>query len=409
MFYTVFNLFKFLTWTTYTKLFYNKNDFYKDLFLRLHNFNPIIVKILQCSANNTELWDNETIQILKLYTDQVPYNENDVDYDVIYDLINNKKITFNNINKPLNSGTISLVYDGTYKDNKVIIKIKRKGIEKKIKENSIELENIIHLFKFIPYLNKLQIEDNYNIYKPLLETQCNFINEIENLEKYRKNFKLNKQVKFPKVYNELCSNESIVLEYIDAIKIENISDNDKNEYMNIMSEVMTHSLVVYGFFHCDAHSGNLLFKKENNKNILYIIDFGICGKYNIEELNNYYDFFSEIGKSDYDKVSELFIKFFTDCKNSNNQYDLIFQDIKKLFYDSFEIKKEFSFIEIYILYNILKKYNVTTNYSWMKTELAIAAVDGCMKELRHDDFGLTDAIKNKINKLNELNDSDLLN
>ena len=80
-----------------------------------------------------------------------------------------------------------------------------------------------------------------------------------------------------------------------------------------------------------------------------------------------------------------------------------------MFYNSFEIKKEFSFMEIYILYNILKSYNILTNLSWMKTELAIAAVDGCRKEPRENDYGLTDAIKGKVNKLNELNNLDILN
>ena len=405
----IFKLLRFSSWTLFTKMFYNTNDFYKDLFLRLHNFNPIIVKILQCSANNHEIWSDETRNILATYTDSVPYTKDDIDYLTINHLINNKKINFNDIDKPINSGTISLVYDGTYQDKKIIIKIKEKNIDKKISENSTELENIIYLFKWIPYLKKLQIEDNYNIYKPLLETQCNFKEEIDNLELYRKNFKSNSQVKFPKVHHNLCSDNSIILEYIDGVKIENINSCDKNEYMNIMSEVMTHSLIVYGFFHCDAHSGNLLFKKENNKNIIYIIDFGICGKYTMNELNNYYDFFSEIGKSNHNNVSKLFLKFFTNCNGERKDYGEVHEKVRDLFHNSFEIKKEFSFMEIYNLYNILKNYNISTNLSWMKTELAIAVVDGCMKELRENDYGLTDAIKDKINKLNELNDLDILN
>ena len=77
-----------------------------------------------------------------------------------------------------------------------------------------------------------------------------------------------------------------------------------------MSEVMTHSLIVHGFFRCDAHSGNLLFKERKIKNVyIYIIDFGICGKYTMNELDNYYDFFTEIGKSNFNDVSKLFLKF----------------------------------------------------------------------------------------------------
>ena len=132
----IFQLLKFSSWTLFTKLFYNRNDFYKDLFLRLHNFNPIIVKILQCSANNHEIWNEETRNILSTYTDSVPFTKKDIDYKTINNLINNKGIKFNNIDKPINSGTISLVYDGTYKNEKIIIKIKRKDIDHKINKNS---------------------------------------------------------------------------------------------------------------------------------------------------------------------------------------------------------------------------------------------------------------------------------
>ena len=172
---------------------------------------------------------------------------------------------------------------------------------------------------------------------------------------------------------------------------------------------MIHSLVVHGFFHCDAHAGNILFIKNENVYKICLIDFGICGMYNIKELNNYFDIFTSIGASDYNNVTKQFLTNFTDCSSNHTYYDLIFEETKKLLHNSFELKKEFSFSEIYTLYSILKKYDIYTNESWMKTELAIASIDGCMKELKHNDIGLTDILKQKINELNELENSELLN
>ena len=45
----------------------------------------------------------------------------------------------------------------------------------------------------------------------------------------------------------------------------------------------------------------------------------------------------------------------------------------------------------------------------MKTELAIASIDSCMKELKHNGIGLTDILKDKVRCLNDLQNSDLLN
>ena len=402
-------LINFLFWTGYAKIFYTKTDFFRDLFLRLHHFNLIIVKILQCSANNNDLWSNENKELLKMYTDNVPYNHDDIDYHAINELMMDKQIIFNNFEKPLHSGTISIVYDGIYLDKKVIIKIKRKNIEDRLSKDNEELQNMMFLLKWIPYINKLQIEDNYNIYKPLLETQCNFKNEIKNQELYKKNFKNYNLVKIPTIYNDRCTTNSIVMEYIDGFNISDIENTDKNKFMDIMGHVMIHSLVVHGFFHCDAHAGNILFIKDEDVCQICLIDFGICGMYNIKELNNYYDIFTVIGTSDYNEVAKLFLTNFTNCPSNHRDYDLIFTEAKNLLHNSFELKKEFSFSEIYTLYSILKKYDIYTNESWMKTELAIASIDGCMKELKYNDIGLTDILKQKINELNELENSELLN
>ena len=87
----------------------------------------------------------------------------------------------------------------------------------------------------------------------------------------------------------------------------------------------------------------------------------------------------------------------------------MFEQCRFLFHNSFENIKEFSFSEIYFLYKILKVYNVYTNELWMKTELAIASIDSCMKGLKYNGIGLTDILKNKVRILNELQNSDLLN
>ena len=39
--------------------------------------------------------------------------------------------------------------------------------------------------------------------------------------------------------------------------------------------------------------------------------------YNIKELNNYYDIFTNIGTCNYDEVARLFITNFTDCPSDH--------------------------------------------------------------------------------------------
>ena len=54
--------------TMFGYILYDNSDFIEDLFLRLSQFNIVLVKILQCSSNNNDLWSEETKMILKSWT-----------------------------------------------------------------------------------------------------------------------------------------------------------------------------------------------------------------------------------------------------------------------------------------------------------------------------------------------------
>jgi predicted unusual protein kinase regulating ubiquinone biosynthesis (AarF/ABC1/UbiB family) len=396
-----------MTLTVFAYITYDNQDFMEDLFLRLSRFNIVLVKILQCSSNNNDIWNEELKEIVKKYTDHVPFTFADMDVSTLYKLQDNGVIYKNGFN-PIHSGTIALVYEGTYKDKKVIIKVKRKNILEKMEQCDNDIQKIIFISKWIPYLNKLQVEDNYHIYSPLLLTQCDFKNEIQNQNQYIHNFRNNEHVKIPKIYEDLCTEDAIVMEYIDGNNIINISNEDREPYMAILGDIMMSSIVVHGFFHCDAHAGNLMFFKKDDKHMVCALDFGICGKYNIKEIDLYYNIFTEIGKLNYKEATLLFLEGFSDYSNGDEElHDVIVGEISDLLVDAFENKKEFSFVEIFELYTILKKYNIKTNKSWLKTELGIAAIDGCMKLLKTERIALTDILKTRINELNALQSSGL--
>lgn len=397
----------FIILTLFGYMICDNQEFIDDLFLRLSQFNIVLVKILQCSSNNNDIWSEELKEVVKKYTDHVPYNLTDMDLTTFYEL-NEKGISYKNGLTPIHSGTIALVYEGTYKDKKVIIKVKRKNILEKMENCDKDIQNIIFISKWIPYMKKLQVEDNYHIYSPLLLTQCDFKNEIQNQKQYIHNFRNNENVKIPNIYEELCTEDAIVMEYIDGINITEINDEDREPYMAILGDIMMSSIVVHGFFHCDAHAGNLMFFKRGDKHMVCALDFGICGKYNVKEIDLYYNIFTEIGKMNYKKATLLFLEGFSNySKDDKELHDIIVGEISDLLVDAFENKKEFSFVEIFELYTILKNYNIRTNKSWLKTELGIAAIDGCMKLLKTERIALTDILKTRINELNALESSDL--
>ena len=69
-------------------------------------------------------------------------------------------------------------------------------------------------------------------------------------------------MKIPKVYDELCTENMIVMEYVPSEKLDNISDsrvNKKKVYVKLFLNSYVIQTMDKVFFHADPHPGNLGF------------------------------------------------------------------------------------------------------------------------------------------------------
>ena len=96
-------------------VFKNRLELIKNITSKLENINIIYVKIFQSLCLNDKLlYDDEKNYLLK-YTDNVPYNSNDINYDIIDKLESEYNIILD-IDEVLNSGIVSVVFKGVYEN-----------------------------------------------------------------------------------------------------------------------------------------------------------------------------------------------------------------------------------------------------------------------------------------------------
>jgi predicted unusual protein kinase regulating ubiquinone biosynthesis (AarF/ABC1/UbiB family) len=203
-----------------------------------------------------------------------------MEYDIVFK---------NGFDNPINSGMISLVYLAkcNYSANSIIIKIKRKDIDKKLEEGIDNLLFFINLFKFIPFFNKYKISETIQNNIDVIKQQTNFTNEISNIKHMQKNCINLDYIKIPYVYDNINNafTNVIAMSYIDGKRFNEI---DKDDYIEFAKQVIKFGIVtllIHGFSHGDFHVGNILFIKEDSENekIKYklgIIDFGIMTEIN---------------------------------------------------------------------------------------------------------------------------------
>ena len=266
--------------------FYNdKITFIDRLTRKLANINILYVKVFQAFALNNSLIDDKINNTLLKFTDNAPWTNDDIDYNILFKLEDDEGLVFQDegISYPMNSGMISLVFRAKRRidNSNVIVKLKRKNIEYKLKEAIDNLLFFMYILSFFPLVQKYQLAEVVNKNIDIIKHQVNFHEEVENLIRVKNNCKNLKYVKVPNVYKEITDkyDNVILMEQIIGVPIQNVKEED---YYGFAKQVVKFGVVttlIHGVAHGDLHGGNILFIKDENdtkhKYKIGVIDFGI--------------------------------------------------------------------------------------------------------------------------------------
>jgi len=384
------------------KLFYNKLDFWNAFFYDISQFNILIIKILQALINNQKLTP-EINNILKMYANNVPWQNSDINYSYLQYLKNNFNLTLID-NQPWKSGSIALIYRAIYNNEKIIIKMKKKDIDFKIKNDIFILEIIIYILGI--FINLYNFDESVKIYKLILNEQIDFKREVSNCKKYIKNFNNHKNIIIPNICDELSSKDVICMEFINGLNIceqniddPHITDNYIEEISLEVCEIILKSIIFYGFCHADLHTGNFII----NEKKIGLYDFGLCLSFSIEEQNLISQLFENLCNNNFKKCSELMIYNYCDSTKFYHKTlsinDLILK-LQNLFYLNYIINKKFSFIEIVEIHKLFNDFNLKLNYSFIKFELGLASLDSIIQLTSNRNIGLPEILKKKYNDIN---------
>ena len=289
----------------------------KTITKKIENINIVYIKIFQSLCLNDDILFDEEKNYLIKYTDSVPFLPSDIDYNII-DILKSKYNIELDINGILNSGVISVVFKGIYKNKKVVIKIIKNDINRKISEAILVMEMFIKIISIIPYIRKLNLKKCILDNKELLLEQTNFIKEVKNLQIFKERNANNIEFVFPECYPDITNeyNNVIVMENIQGLtfnEIKNFDNSVKMEFGKLLTKFTLINILYNNAIHCDAHPGNIFFYINVNtqnkpKYQVGYIDFGIVSFPSRENQNYYYIFFKEIQtEHNFDQLDKVII------------------------------------------------------------------------------------------------------
>ncbi|WP_330745804.1 ABC1 kinase family protein [Chryseobacterium sp. CP-77] len=261
----------------------SKGTVYERIRLALEELGPTFVKLGQTFSNREDLLPPEMIQELQKLQDKVETVDMNVEEALESEFNISVKDYFREIQKkPLATASIAQVYKAVLLDGSpVILKLRKPDVQSVIEDDLLLIKDIEKLISAYSEIGeKLNLKQAISTFEKSLLEEVSLINEKNNIQQFRVNFKNNKETYVPKVYEEFSNNNILCMEFIDGIKVTDKSVLLANgiDPVKVSEEglrLFVSQILDYGFFHADPHAGNILVKKDGR---IVFIDFGAVGK-----------------------------------------------------------------------------------------------------------------------------------
>lgn len=290
--------------------------------LALQELGAIWIKFGQMLSTRRDLFPPEISNQLALLQDQVEPFEGEIARQVIEQALGGKiSDWFDDFNpQALASASIAQVHTARFNQQQknagqeVVIKVIRPNI-KPIIEADIAL--MYKLARLIPKITeqgrRLRPVEVVEEYEKTLLAELDLRQEMANAVQLRRNFEQSPMLYVPKMYEEFCHQNVIVMERIYGIPVSDIDTLKANgTNMKLLAErgVQVFFTQVFrdSFFHADMHAGNIFVSYQHPNDPQYIgIDCGIVGTLNREDKRYLAENFLAFFNRDYYRVAQLHI------------------------------------------------------------------------------------------------------
>ena len=257
---------------------------YAHIRMVLEELGPTYVKLGQIFSNREDMLPPELTKELEKLQDHVPQLKNfDVQKTVETELNMATSECFLSIDPdPLAAASLAQVHRAKLLNGEdVVLKIQRPNIEEVIESDLLIMKQVAKaLEKHSAQAQAFQPVRIIASFEQSIHEELQFSREMDNTEKFAKNFEDNEMIHVPKVYRQFSTNRIICMEYIDGIKV---SETDQLRAANIDPSAVAKvgvdlyltQVLEHGFFHADPHPGNIFVLPHTGQ--ICFLDFGMMG------------------------------------------------------------------------------------------------------------------------------------
>ncbi|XP_057872271.2 uncharacterized protein LOC131078560 [Cryptomeria japonica] len=155
------------------------------------------------------------------------------------------------------------------------------GLQQKLRVDITTMTFLSHAITWI--FPEYQFEWIVPEFEKTLSKELDFIQEAENAERTRRNFKKNNAVKVPHIFWDFTRTQVLTMEFMHGCKIDNLecllgAGLNPRKVAQALVEVFAEMIFVHGYVHGDPHPGNILVFPHSSKKDgfdIVLLDHGI--------------------------------------------------------------------------------------------------------------------------------------
>lgn len=277
----------------------------------LEELGPTFVKLGQILSTRPDLIPPAYIdEFSKLQDNVPPFPYEDAANQIRMELGVEVEEVFTNFDpNPIASASLAQVHKATLQNGaQVAVKIQRPDIKPLI-ESDIDLLYLLARLveNSIPELRLYSPRKVVREFERAMTRELDFTIEAANAERFRRNFGLNPNLYFPKVYRELSGKKALTMEFIEGVKITDapLRGYDPRLIARRGLRAVVEMVFRDGFFHADPHPGNI-FVMEGSR--LAYLDLGLAGRVSEEVKDTMLLLILSIMREDFEEVIRIFYK-----------------------------------------------------------------------------------------------------
>lgn len=263
--------------------------------------------------------------------------------------------------EPLAAASIAQVHRARlHSGENVVIKVKRPGIVEVVEADISALMTLASLAE--RHLAGSDIYDPVGLVHEFARTirrEMDFSREGHTIEKFRDNFSQTPWMHFPRVYWEQSANGVLTMEFVDGIKVSDLTrlaqdDYDRKIIAQRGADSFLEMVLTHGFFHGDLHPGNVLILPGN---AICLLDYGIVGRLD-ESLKTFLiDILYAIVNRDMDEIVSLLL-FAGDISD-----DLDIRKLKRSMFNFIDGYYEIPLKDIVVGRMLMEFFEIITHYN----------------------------------------------